>query len=181
MSKPGEKGWVDTESVDLSKVTEKQWKSMGTFFEQANEFSKSGGMKAFLGGSIETIKDQLMTQMKALLSPITNEVNAFIIEILSDEGLKAVFEELGEAVGELLDKFEDIGGVDALVVILSTLVNVVTWVVDLFTDFLELVESLLELLGFIPTQPPTSPTNPQQDPDVPSGRYLPDYAEEEDI
>jgi archaellum component FlaC len=190
---PGEKGFIDTKSVkvdkeflrELAKIPDKQWKSMGDFFDQASEFSKSGGMQSFLGGPADLIKDTLLLQAQALFSPITNELNQFVAEVLKDEGLKDAIKDIAEKLGELLDELEEMGVVDTAATAITTLADDIATLIDLQTQVMELLEKILQLLGFLPSpdEGGGGPQGPSQwdDPTTPSGKYVPDIDYEEDI
>ena len=84
------------------KVKDKTWNSMEKAFKSVNEVVKSGGFQALMGGTIDSIKQQTKLSVEGMFSPITNEINQFTADLLSESGLQGAFNKIGNSLGNLL-------------------------------------------------------------------------------
>lgn len=66
----------------LAKIKTETWKEMGVAFNAMAEFSKAGGMPAFMGGTIETIKSKIETSVTGLFAPVINEITQLAADVL---------------------------------------------------------------------------------------------------
>lgn len=87
----------------LGKIKDKTWKSMEKAFNSVNEVVKSGGFSGLMGGTTESIKQQVKTSVTGLFSPITNEINSFVANLTSETGLGEAFNKVGNSLGNLLN------------------------------------------------------------------------------
>lgn len=95
--------------VALGKIKDKSWKSMEKAFISINEVVKSGGFSGLMGGTAEGVKEQLKTSVRGLFSPIENEINQFIANLLSDTGLGGAINKIANSFGNLVNTLADPG------------------------------------------------------------------------
>jgi hypothetical protein len=86
----------------LAKVPAKAWKDFATGMTVIKEFGEQGGFTSLLGGSVESVKEQVKTSVTGLFSPITNEINQFTADLLSESGLQGAFSKIGNSLGNLI-------------------------------------------------------------------------------
>lgn len=86
----------------LGNIKTQTWKEMTKAFNSINEVVKSGGFKELVGGTTESLKEQMKTSVTGLFSPIENEINQFTANLLSESGLQGAFNKIGNSLGNLI-------------------------------------------------------------------------------
>ena len=67
----------------LSKIEKDEWKTMSETATVLNSFVSLGGTSALVGSMTQSIKETIDLQIASVLSPLTNEFNQLVNDILS--------------------------------------------------------------------------------------------------
>lgn len=91
--------------TELGKTKDSAWSDIAETVVGLNEFVLKGGLAS--------IKETFKTQIDAILSPLTNEVNQIVADLLSDTGLKEqiniITNEFAQLIGTLFAEDSPLG------------------------------------------------------------------------
>ena len=87
----------------FAKITKEQWKQATEQIKEYRGFLKEGGFGALMGGTIESVKQNTKTSVQGLFSPIENEINNFVANLVSETGLGNTINKIANSFGNLVN------------------------------------------------------------------------------